>query len=89
MSSTPRRASSSSCSRSPRALAAAACELARGSARCLASYQEADRKETGDREELAGDIKDNVGEQFLVPGQEDGAEAKDAAAVGFFERFAR
>jgi len=68
---------------------AAACQLARGSARCLASYQEADEKETGDREDLAGRIKDNVGEQFLVPGQEDGAEAKDAAAVGFFERFGR
>lgn len=67
---------------------AAACELARGSARCLASYQAADEKETGDREGLAGKITDNVGEQFLVPGREDGAEAKDAAAVGFFERFA-
>lgn len=63
---------------------AAACELARSSARCLASYGEADAREAGDREHVAGSIKDNVGEQFLVPGQEDGAEAKDAAAVGFF-----
>lgn len=68
---------------------AAACELARGSARCLASYGEADARETGDREHLAGSVKDNVGEKFLVPGQEDGGEAKDAAAAGFFERLTR
>lgn len=65
----------------------AACTLGKGSARCLESYGEADRREKGDREDLAQSIHDNVGEQFMVPGAEDGAEAKDAAAVGFFERF--
>lgn len=65
----------------------AACTLGKGSARCLESYAQADRSEAGDREALGLDIHDNVGQQFMVPGAEDGAEAKDAVAVGFFERF--
>jgi len=66
---------------------AAARLLATGSARELESYNEADRKEKDDLKKFARQSKDSVGEMFWVPKNDDGAEVKDAAAVGFFGRF--
>jgi len=66
---------------------AAACALGKGAAACLEAYHDAVRSEKGDREGFAQRTHDYMAEQFLVPAGEDGAEAKDAAAVGFFERF--
>lgn len=66
---------------------AAACALGKGGVDCFKAYYDAGRRENGDREAFARRTHDFMGEQFLVPKNEDGAELKDAAAVGFFARF--